>query len=700
MPEADLVAHPFGAEGADYVLLIRKVMLAYSVLCLMMNPQRQGSRADSAGGTTISRRSVLAAGGIVVFGGLSGYLDRVASAATNTGASPAAVFAGVGEECCFDYTADEELDSGLMLGEPRVTRLTPTLAAGSGVLSGEVQLEGWVTSSAVMAQDYNSSRSNKVKTQSSDEDSDGDGVDDGTSRGDANYNNTRSNRSTIRASAVLGDELDESNETFRAVSSLDDQLLEETEAAWESISKRSARTGRNPELDREVSSALEAMAETLSEMRTELERCSDDVCALALENVADREADVRRAQEYAEDGEWAAFGVTDSGGDDILTGEYLLPPATFDPSGSFSPDEQGALYRYLDGETTASERFTVCLPDAEVPGENGSIRDAVTPKRLIDYVTGQSDGSGRVYSWGDPDSDDDGISDCDETESGSRDPPGLEKVCHRVGPLADITAPTATGGGLEVVRADDGVALVRTSNESSDIKIEILMTMSADPIISGPDDGGDGSDGPESSTEAIYQSWSGGSNGNESESSIDSGFVVSQAMVQPPGCPHPFPALFYVARGQSDSQLVYTGGWIIDDAALYADSLTVLTMAGETRVVPVDVGDLDGDGFDDVVSRSLSSERARRGARLDVGTVESLVESGVLSAAGKKGYDHYTSSSSNSGAGRSTGGGGGAGKVSMTHLAIDAPILHLTNAGSASNEVKFKAGAELSGQVN
>jgi hypothetical protein len=36
----------------------------------------------------------------------------------------------------------------------------------------------------------------------------------------------------------------------------------------------------------------------------------------------------------------------------------------------------------------------------------------------------------------------------------------------------------------------------------------------------------------------------------------------------------------------------------------------------------------------------------------------------------------------------------------VTHLALDAFVLHLVNAGDASNEVKFKAGAELSTSVN
>jgi hypothetical protein len=168
-------------------------------------------------------------------------------------------------------------------------------------------------------------------------------------------------------------------------------------------------------------------------------------------------------------------------------------------------------------------------------------------------------------------------------------------------------------------------------------------------------------------------------------------------MVQPPGCPSPFPGLLFVARGRSDGQLVYTGGWVIDDAALYEGSETVLTMAGAAPIVGIDLGDLDGDGLVDAVERlgdgtSATRRRRRRGARLDTGTVEELTESGVLSAGVKKGYDKYQANSSMEP--RS------AGEAVLTHLALDAPVFHLVNAGEASNEVKFKAGAELSGQVN
>jgi len=486
-------------------------MLICALYYLIMCSESHDSQRDAVSRATVSRRSLLAAGGVVVAGSLAGCLNRVASSVTNTGASPAAVFAG---------ERTEQFSSS----EPYVRRLTPTLSAGVQGVSADVELEGWVTSTAVVAQDYNSSRSNKPRTRSSDDDADGDGVADAAE---------------------------------------DDELL-----------------------------------------------------------------------------------------------------------------------AYLGGEPVIGERFTVCLPDAEVPGGNGSIEEAVTPRRLVDYLTGN--GSGIDRAWGGRISAASvGGGDCDDT--GREAPPGLERVCERIEPLAaDVTAPTATGGSLDVIRADDGTVLLINSPPGAD----------GGPAAVRVDANG-GADGPESSTEAIYQAWGGGKATPELAK-----VLVSRVMVQPPGCPDPLPGLLYVSRGVSDGQLVYSGGWVIDDAALYSDSLTVLTMEGAARVVPVDVGDLDGDGFGDAVSRLLPDERPRRGARIDTGTAESLVESGVLSAAGKKGYDHYVSTADTSASDGSTSDGGRGGRVTLTHLALDSPVLHLVNTGGASNEVKFKAGAELSGQVN
>ena len=625
-----------------------------------MSAQRQVNKTNGAGGTAISRRNMLAAGGIVVFGGLSGCLSRVASAATNTGASPAAVFAG--------KSSDDDVTT---LGEPRVSRLAPTIAAGSGSLSGEVELEGWVTSLSVMAQNHNSSRSNRssgIQAPDGDDDSDGDGVGDGTEGSRANYNNTRSNRSTIaRPPDILEDELEEDDETFRVVSRLDTELLEATETAWRSISKRSARTGRNPELDREVSAALESMAATLSMMREELVKCPDGVCKVALENVEDREEDVERALRNVETGEWEAFGNPD-GDEALFAGDYLLPAPAFDPSGRFSPAERAGMYRYFDGKVMAGERFTVCLPDAELPGGNGNIREAVTPQRFIDYITGGEDGDEYgdilidgvplVFDFGAaPDAD--GGSPCAVTDDG-------QVVCWSPHLSAAISEPTSTGGSLEVIRGDEMTVLVSDKGTPTPPGLEKVCERI----------GADGSCG-----EGVWT--------RPSLPSSGSGVSVFQVMVQPPECPHPFPALLYVQQCRNDDQLIYTGGWIIDDAALYERATTVLTMTGPTEVVGIDPdhldSDSDGDGILETIERASRRRRSRgfvrynaRGARIDSGSVESLIEAGVLSRGTVDG-DEYGF---------------------VTNIDVTTPILHLTNAGSASNEVKFKAGAELSGQVN
>jgi hypothetical protein len=634
----------------------------------------------SAGGVksgNISRRRLLAATGLVAAGGLSGCLGRVASAVTNTGSSPAAVFAGT------DWNDDDtEVTFEMAPGSPHVARLTPTLA-------GRVELEGWVTSSAVVTQNHNSSRSHKHNLREDDGDSDGDGVGDGTAGPRANYNNTRSNRSGIRPPDILDDELEADDETVRRVSQLDARLQEATTAAATAISKRSARTGRNPEIKTEITEALGDMGAVLAEMRAVLERCSDESCVAALTNVGHREADVRRATEHVENGEWGAFGMTGGDDDDLLVGDYLLPSAAFDPSGSFSAAEQAVLFRYLDETSVVAERFSVCLPDAEVPGGNGSIREAVTPKRLIAYLTAgdggdllsRADSKSRAVGGG---------GDCDDDDTGVYPGALCGTTPHFV---AEVTGPVATGGSLDVVRADDGTVVVINSPPEADGG-PAAVRVSAEG----------GSDGPESSTEAIYQAWTGSSNSSGEPSAEVVETLVAQVLVQPPQCPVPFPALFYVGRAESDGQLLYSGGWVIDDAALYAHSATVLSTAGPTRVVGIECCfdyDSDGDGFGDVLARAGLSERERRGARPAAGPAEELVTAGVLSeSVGGAVLARIRMRPGREQDGESRGDVTGDEYGFVTNVPVDAPVLHLLTAASASDEVKLKAGAELSKAVN
>jgi hypothetical protein len=328
------------------------------------------------------------------------------------------------------------------------------------------------------------------------------------------------------------------------------------------------------------------------------------------------------------------------------------------------------------------------LPDAEVPGGNGSIREEVTPERLIAYLTGESDGEGKVYSWGKSEyAGSDGGGDCDDTDPDVY--PGA--VCGTTPHfVSEVSGPVSTGGGLVAERSEDGhvVVTVKNTPPSADGASVLVCPVEGEPFEpEGLDAWGKRASGP---PETMYAPGR----------IVD--LTVAQVMVQPPGCPEMVPALMYVGRGLSDGQLIYSGGWILDDAALYEDSATVLSMAGSTEVVGIECCldySADRDVLSDLVKRSVSGERALRGARLDSGTVAELVETGVLSESG--GVDYTLRKRPGREAGDEvtlevTGDEYGF----VTHVAVDAPVLHLTGVSQASQDVKFKAGAELSKAVN
>ena len=609
-----------------------------------MNARRPDGSAHHPSHATISRRHLLAVTGVAAAGGLSGCMSRAAATVTNTGASPAAVFAGEDES----------------LGETHVSRLTPTVSAAAGPLSGDVELEAWVT--AVTLEDYNSPRSNR-SAANPDVDSDDDGLDDGL--GDRDY-----------------------NDVLAAASDLENTLLSQTTVAAESISKRSARTGRNQ---------LSDMGDTINKVQATLAKCSDDVCVTVRENADVREGLVQQAQGHVESGKWdEAARVVDEvrdivegdierlengngsplyegesvGGESALNRDSLAPPGG-DP---ISNTEREALVEYLSGSPMIGERFTVCLPDAEVPGGNGSLAEEVTPQRFIDYITGRAaDREGQIYAWGRAERvAGNGSGDCDDDDDDIH--PGSD-VCKPTHLAAAISRRVNTGGGLHSAQADVNVTVVNDPPRAD----------SGASVIVCPVDG-------EAYEPSDLSEW-----GSASGSSSETPTVVCQVMVQPPECPVPVRALLYLKRCRSDDQLVYTGGWVLDTAGLYEDAVTALTLSGETEVVGIECC-FDYNG---AMSRAVSGERARKGARIESGRIESLVEAGVL-ADDESGmlYCWGDGSSSKAGSGSCGDTDGADGGVVVTHCPLDAPVVHLMNAGQASNEVKFKAGAELSKSVN
>jgi len=456
------------------------------------------------------------------------------------------------------------------------------------------------------------------------------------------------------------------------------------------------------------------MGDTINEVQATLAKCSDDVCVTVRENADVREKLVQQAQGHVENGEWdEAARVVDEvreivegdierlengsplyenearGGDNILA--KVLAPPSGDP---LTETERAELVEYLSESPMVGERFTVCLPDAEVPGGNGSIREELTPERLFAYLAGQADDDEyTVYEWGYSRVASENSGDCDDDDPSVR--PGA--VCgsspHFV---ADVSEPVATGGGLLASRGADGhVVVTNTPPTATDGVSAMVCPVEGEPF-----------------EPAGLDAW--GKTKSDVPVTMDaqgrlSDRTVVQVMVQPPDCPQPIPALLYVSRGLSDGQLIYSGGWVIDDAALYKDSMTALSIAGETNVVGVDAsaggGDLDGDGLVDLVSRAVSSgidkKQIRRGARIDSGSIASLVKAGVMSEDGGGklyawGHGHHLEDGSSTGREDESSDR----EFIVTHCPLDAPVLHLVNAESASNEVKFKAGAELSKSVN
>lgn len=618
-----------------------------------MSPTRPDGPARGVSRGSISRRRLLGVGGLVAAGALSGCLDRVASATVTTGASPAVPFAGVGE-----YTGPSPS------GEPTVRKLTPTVSADVG----SVELEAWVTTRAVAA----------------------------------NYNNTRSNRSTIRRSGDPdsdGDGVDDTVETHTTALELETRLLSQTTAAADAISKRAARTSR---------SRLADMEGTIREVRATLERCPDDVCVTVRDHAEERLALTRQASAHVGAGAWTAaaeavravrtiverdIALLESSVNDTATTETQSPSnARLQELTGANEDDITALYEYLAGEPVISEQFTITVPEARLPGRDLTLVDELTPRRLLEYVTGRVDDEGLVYAWG-PSELAGGERGDDSSPIYEGEGTSGESAIYHSGLLSNgdseegsplvrsdtfrsyVSEPVDTGAHL-ASRVVDGTVVIMPVNDPP-------RTTAATPAVAVGSDGS--TSGP-----LDLDDW-----GAEGGASASTATLVCPLFVVPPDCPMPFPALLYVRRCRHADQYIYTGGWLVDDGSLYEDSVTALTVDGPVEVLGVDGGDLDGDGYGDALATRLSGSRRRRGARLFDGTVSDAIEQGVLPDTGDCDDGDCTITPGAAG----DDGRDDDRRTVCTATNVSAPVVHFADA-SASDGVKFKAGAELSKSVN
>jgi len=183
--------------------------------------------------------------------------------------------------------------------------------------------------------------------------------------------------------------------------------------------------------------------------------------------------------------------------------------------------------------------------------------------------------------------------------------------------------------------------------------------------------------------------------------------LVVPVAATPPDSPRPLPALFYVRRIVHDDQLLFVGGWQIDDGALYEDSATLLTTDGPNVVAGVTRSDIDEGGVD---LRSRVAGRKRPG-RTTYGNItlkrtydpnDDALPAGAQPACRDDGSVYCWGVQSHEALAKNATGNCPYTDSAPTAVvtALDAPVLHLVDADEASNDVKFKAGAELSKAVN
>ena len=639
------------------------------------------NRESEAFGTT--RRAVLAAGGAVALTGLAGcaaldgLIDRAGEQVIGTTVSAPAAFypgrsssgasashAGVygrggGTQFYGTAASDHQVSDGLQVFRtgPGDVRHVPATARAEG---REITLEGWSTGGVTKAQDYNASRSNKPSGRSEAQD----------------YNSSRSNKFEwwVGPGDDIDDDDDEDDDILVELQDLHLDLLATTATAAASINKRSARTGR----------IHSAMDDSNQDTRATAERCSDDVCRTIVENADDRERLIRQMREHADNEEWdQAAAAVNEVRDSVLGDIERLDDELEDrrPSRPRFSDIIG----YLDDEPTIGERFTVCLPDATLPGDRGSLAGELTPGRVLAYFAASHEDGGLRTPFHDRYGTQ-GISYDDEHCIQLNGPISL----HR-----DISCGTILSAELDTYRTEnramvghstDGAAVVSAAPASADTDGKCVF-VAADGTLREPEN---------------LDSW--GRERTTGDVSV-SQTLVCPVLVTPEDCPCPLPGLFYVRRCIHEDQVIFAGGWMVDDGALYEGSVTLLFDEGPTEVASVSADDIGSGNLDDRIVEQFSRGRSQHGSA--VGSVQvqgtdmnkpeligSMIPRAFENEEGRKGLNAVNVKV----VGEQGDDDEGPGYVSTT--ALDAPLVHLADAAGTGNDVKFKAGAELSKAVN
>lgn len=287
----------------------------------------------------VSRRAVLATGGALGVAGLAGCTDTIEGlvgdaagvAVTNSYATPAAFYGG------------ESRPEGSRVESDHAVEYVPITVSGEFEgLDSSVDLSAYATTSKVRAQSHNSSRSNRTSGIGSDPDADG--------------------------------------ESLADVLELERKLSTQVATARDSISKRSARTGRME---------LGDVDDTIGTIRAELERCTSEVCATVRENADARKTATRTAIDAVDAGGWEQAEESIARVERIVEGDIERLETALDPDADADGLDDGSeLAAYLDGEATIGERFVLTVPDARLGEDGEGLLDELTPERLLEYLTG------------------------------------------------------------------------------------------------------------------------------------------------------------------------------------------------------------------------------------------------------------------------------------------------------------------------
>ncbi|MCL9813125.1 hypothetical protein [Natranaeroarchaeum aerophilus] len=636
-----------------------------------------GEETGSTDEFGVTRRAFLAASGAVGLSGLAGCsaLDGLVGRASEqvlgtTVSAPAAFYPGresadssgslagsYGTEDgvqLFSAPAISDSRNGheraVVRTGPGEVRSVPATARAEG---REIELEGWSIGGVMKANDYNSVRSNKRRTD---------------------------------WWAGPDDELDDDDDGDILVDILDAELalLVHLTDAQRCVERREGA---------DANRALDAFIDTTeTDLRPALDSCGTGICETVRAHSDHRTKAVRRASDAVDEDRWSTAlrelaGVEEiiladiDGLDDELVERYPSRPRFLD------------IIEYMRDEPTVGERFTVCLPDASLPGDRGSLAEELTPDRVLAYCVASHEPDGLRP----PFHDQYGSSGISYDDEGCIQLDGPISLHHDISCGSVLTAELdsyRTENRAIVGHSIEGGAVVSGAPASADADGKCVF-VAADGTLREA----------RSLNEAGIHCW--GQNRaaedgqvycwgqRRSDADPASQTLVCPVTVTPEDCPCPLPGLFWVRRCLHDDQVIFAGGWTLDEGALYEDSVTHLFDEGPTEIASVTAADVESGDLDDRIVEQFSRDRSEQGSGMIVRDLDGDGIPEVLqSGDGRRGLNAMNVKIHGEHEGENTP------VITRSALGLDAPLVHLANASGTGRDVKFKAGAELSKSVN